>query len=458
MKHMCMTLIAVAVVTAGCASAPAPTPEMPGSMVERSTAEPIAPRPLTLDLQAEAFVQRALRRSAELAIVEARWHEAAAIARASEGTRLPHAGVSAQTSAGFEREKSTSEADMTKQRVKTSQIGLDFRWELDLFGRLSSTRQAVAHEQRAARADLDAAKVSLANLLRSEIVRMRAASDTIVVAEEILDDLRESVAMESSLRAAGLRSDADLSQLRSTIATREAELITLRTELGAVRLRLRTLSDLPLSEIDALKGESGRCSIDAPIDQVPLRWLRERLDVAAAEARLQASSAAAKAAHAAIYPSIGLTGTLSRQRESSTNLSTIVTQSLQRSLALELVGSIFDGGQRSNEARAADARTAAAAAEFQRSLLQAAEEVDGALDRVKVIGAARLAAETAASESLHGLTRAERRHAVGIDSRTTLLQVRREAGERQLLALSFQRDHCIASLDLNRALALREAP
>jgi NodT family efflux transporter outer membrane factor (OMF) lipoprotein len=413
---------------------------------------------MALDPKAEAFVQRALERSPDLAQVEARWREAAALARAAEGAQQPRVDASAQASAGVDRAKSTGDSATSRQRVNTQQVGLDFRWELDLFGRLSSARQAADHERRAAKADLDAARVTLANLLRSEVVRLRSADRALTVAETLLGDLRETVAIESSARAAGLRSDVDLGQLRSNIAAREAELTTLRIELGAVRLRLRTLSDLPLRDVDALLGESVRCVVDAPIEQVPLRWLRERRDVAAAEARLQAGAAQAQSAHAALYPSIGLTGTLGRQREASTQFATIVSQSLQRSLALGLVGTLFDGGQRSAEARAADARTAAAMAAFQRTLLQAAEEVDGAIDRLQVIGVAREASEAAASESRLALGSTERRLAAGIDSRLALLQVRREAGERQLLALGFERDHCIAGLDLNRALALREAP
>lgn len=458
MNKLYLTLIAAAVFASGCATAPAPAPELPRTVVTRSPTEPAVPRPLTLDPLAEAFVQRALQRNTDLAIVEARWREVAALARAGEAAKQPRIDVSAQASTGIESTRSTGNADITRQRGNAQQIGLEFRWELDLFGRLSATREAADQERRAAKADLDAAMVTLANMMRSEIARLRTASSTTTLADAMLDDLRETLAIESSARAAGLRSDIDLGQLRSTIAAREAELITLRTELSAARLRLRTLSDLPLTEVDALKGETGRCAIEAPIDQVPLRWLRERRDVAAAEARLQAAAAGGQAAHAALYPSIGLTGTLGRQREANTQLAAIVTQSLQRSLALGLVATVFDGGQRSAEARAADARTDASMASFRRTLLQAAEEVDGSIDRVQVIGAARQAAETAARESKQGLTRVEQRYAGGIDSRLALLQARREAGERELLALGFGRDHCIASLDLNRALALREAP
>lgn len=458
MRMHCLSLVAMAVLASGCATAPPPAPGLPGTLIERSTAEPAMPRPLALDARAEAFVQRALQRSPDLALIEARWRELAAMARAAEGAQQPRLELSAQTSTGIERSKSTGDAETARQRVKAQQIGLDFSWELDLFGRLSSARQAADLERRAAKADLDAAKVTMANLLRSEIVRLRAAAGRTAMAAAILGDLRETLSIESSARAAGLRSDVDLGQLRSIIAAREAELITLRTEVNAARLRLRALSDLPLREIDALKDGDGRCTIDAPVDEVPLRWLRERRDVAAAEARLQAGAAEAHAARAALYPSIGLTGTLGRRREASTHLATIVTQSLQRSLALGLVSTVFDGGQRSAEARAAQARTDAAMATFQRTLLQAAEEVDGAIDRVQVLGTAHEAAERAADESMRGLTRVEQRYAGGIDSRLAVLQARREVGERQLLAIDFGRDHCIASLDLNRALALRDAP
>jgi multidrug efflux system outer membrane protein len=403
-------------------------------------------------------VQRALQRSPDVAVVEARWREATALARAADGTRLPRVEASAETSRGRSRLRLAGEQESLNEPARTQQVGFDFRWELDLFGRLSSARTAAAQERNAAKADLDAAKVTLANMLRSEIVRLRVAGSIVAVSEAMQRDLRETVAIVSTARAAGLSSEVDLGQMRSTIAAREADLITLRSEVSSARLRLRTLSDLPLREVDALQGDSGRCAVAPPIDQVPLRWLRERRDVAAAEARLLAGAAAAQSAQAALYPSIGLTGSLSRQREVGTLLGAIVTESLQRSLALGLVGTVFDGGQRSAEARSADARKAAALAEFQWTLLQAAEEVDGSIDRIQILSAAQEAADRASNESAQALERIQRRHEAGIDSRLAVLQARREAAERQLLAFGFGRDHCIASLDLNRALALREAP
>jgi hypothetical protein len=47
---------------------------------------------------------------------------------------------------------------------------------------------------------------------------------------------------------------------------------------------------------------------------------------------------------------------------------------------------------------------------------------------------------------------------LGIDSRLTAAQLQREALQRSLQATAFERDRCLAALDLNRALGLMEAP
>lgn len=458
MNRLTLTLIAAAVLMTGCASVAPTTPDVPRTMLDRPLAEPALPAPFALDGEAEAFVRRALLRSPDVAIVEARWRESAALARAAGAAQLPRVDLSAQVTTGNQRQKSTGDTDTVRQRSSTQQLGLDFQWELDLFGRLSSARAAAEYDRRAAAADLEAARVTLANVLRAEIVRLRAAGRTVAVAETMLEDLRAILGIEASARRAGLRSDVDIGQLRSAIAAREAELVALRLDASASRLRLRTLSDLPLLEIDALSAANAHCSFEGPVQDVPLRWLRDRRDVAAAEYRLQAGAESARSAQAALYPSVTLSGSLARERGATTQLTRAVTQSMQRSLALGLVGTLFDGGQRAAQVQAADARKDLALAEFQRTLLLAAEEVDGSIDRLKVLRAARDAAETAASESRLGLDRVQQRHASGIDSRLVLLQSRREAGERELLALGLQRDHCIAAVDLNRAIGLRGGP
>lgn len=474
------TLIAAAVaallLATGCSTTPMPKAEMPksltaapasaGNAVATETTPP-APAALRLDPAAEALVQRALAGSPDLERIGVRLRELQAFSDAADASRFPVVDLQAGGSRVKEDARRSDGEGRSSARLDRRDIGLGFRWELDLFGRLAAERRAAAAERSAAAADLAAARVLLANGVRAEVVRLRSAAEELRLAEALLATLRETAALEAGLRAAGLRSDVDLAQLNSSIAAQEAELVPLRLEAEAAPLRLRTLGDLPLAEIMPLRAEAAGpavCRIDAAAlpREVPLAWLRQRLDVAAAEARLRAGVAVTESARAAILPSFTLVAGDTRRRDrtrgGSSDLAGLLTRSTEQFIGLNLAATLFDAGQRAAEARAAQARAVGAAAEFKRSVLQAAEETEGALSRLGVLEQASVASQRAREQAERSAELGRQRLASGIDSRLEAAQLQREALQRGLQATAFERDRCLAALDLNLALGLMEAP
>ncbi len=477
MNKTMIALAAVAVLLAtGCSTLPTPRPDMPQSLAASPASKsemfvtqpsPSPPAALRLDPAAEALVQRALAGSPDLERIGARLRELQAFGDVADASRLPVVdlqGGSSRVKEGTRRSDGEGRSDARLDRRK---LELGFRWELDLFGRLAAERRAAAAERGAAAADLAAARVLLANGVRAEVVRMRSAGEELRLAEALLATMRETATLEAGLRAAGLRSDVDLAQLNSAIAAQEADLVPLRVEAEAVPLRLRTLGDLPLADIMPLQAEAtlrAVCHIDATAlpREVPLSWLRQRLDVAAAEARLRAGVASTESARAAILPSFTLVAGNSRQRDrtrgGSSDLAGLLTRSTEQFIGLNLAATLFDAGQRAAEARAAQARAEGAAAEFKRIVLQAAEETEGALSRLGLLEQASDASQRAREQAERSVNLARQRLASGIDSRLAALQLQREALQRSLQATAFERDRCLATLDLNRVMGLMEAP
>ncbi len=475
-KTMIATVVATLLLATGCSTLPLPQPEMPqslgaarasGAVETPADTSPPPPAGLRLDPAAEALVQRALAGSPDLERIAARLRELQALGDAADASRLPRVDVQAGGTRVTEEARRSDGEGRNSARLARREASLGFRRELDLFGRLAADRRAAAAERSAAASDLAAARVLLANGVRAEIVRLRSAAKELRLAQALLATLRETAALETDLRAAGLRSDVDLAQLNSAIAAQEVELVPLRLEAQAVPLRLRTLGDLPLADITPLQAEAPStavCRIDAAVlpREVPLAWLRQRLDVAAAEARLRAGVAGTESAQAAILPSFTLvagdSGRRDRTRGGSSELAGLLTRSTQQSIGLNLAATLFDAGQRAAEARAAQARAVGAAAEFKRSVLQAAEETEGALLRLGVLEQASAASQRAHQQAERSAELGRQRLAAGIDSRLAASQLQRESLQRSLQATAFERDRCLAALDLNRALGLMEAP
>jgi outer membrane protein TolC len=468
--------VAAVLLTTGCSTLPLPQAEMPQALAAARAATatdapidstPPPPAALRLDSTAEALVQRALTTSPDLERIGARLRELQAFNDAADATRFPVIEGRAGGSQVKEDARRSDSEGRSSARLDRQEAGLAFRWELDLFGRLAADRRAAAAERSAAAADLAAARVLLANGVRAEVVRLRSAAEELLLAEALLATLREAAVLEAGLRAAGLRSDVDLAQLNSAIAAQEAELLPLRLEADAAPLRLRTLGDLPLAEIRPLQTETSNpavCRIDATAlpREVPLSWLRQRLDVAAAEARLRAGVAGTESARAAILPSFTLVAGDTRRRDRSrggaSELAGLLTRSTEQFIGLNLAATLFDAGQRAAEARAAQARAEGAAAEFKRSVLQAAEETEGALARLGVLEEASAASQTARELAGRNAELGWQRLASGIDSRLAAAALQREALQRSRQATAVERDRCLAALDLNRALGLMEAP
>lgn len=463
---------------------------------------------MRLDPTAEAVVRRALAGSPDLARVAARLRELRAAGDAAAAGRWPV--LSTKGGPAVVNDATEPVADgRGRSRLRRLEAAVEFRWELDLFGRLAADRRAAAAQHEAAAADLAAARVLLAHAVRAEIVRLRSAVEETRLAQSSLDTLREIASLETQLRDVGLRSDVDLGQLGSSIAAQESALVPLRLEAALAPLRLRTLGDLPLADLAALVSPDAAprtppdaapgatwgaihdaapgatsgatsdvtsgatsgatrnaasssddvCRLDALEDlpaEVPLAWLRRRLDVAAAESRLRAGVADTESARAAIYPAVALTAGGSTRRDRSRDLGDLLAHTTQRFIGVELVATLFDAGRRADEARAAQARAEAAAAEFTRIVLLAAEETEGALARRSVVDAAANASLRARRQAEAAAMLGNERLRVGIDSRLAALQLRREALERGLQHTALTRDRCLAALDLNRALALIE--
>lgn len=451
--------ICLAAALAGC-STPPPTPAALPQSLSAATARddeaPPRPQPLQLDEAAERLVALALQRSPELAKVEARLREAQAQAGVASARLWP--GVELGASAGQGLGTPTDPAaDAKGPRVRRTSTSASLSWELDLFGRNRQASRAAVLESDAAAADLAAARVTLANTVRAELVRYRAALRERALTDALLETLRASHAMESRRVQAGLVDATELSRLGAELRAREAGLAQQRAEQDSLPLRLRSLSDVPLDEIRAAAQAAEQpCSLDAP-RSVPLQWLTGRRDVAAAQARLESAVAGARSARAALLPSFSLSASDERQRDRSRDLPALLMRSTQQFLGLQMAWSVLDGGQRRAEARAAEARSEAVAADYRLTVLRAAEETEAALQRHAALDQALRQQQEAALSAEQSWRRARIRVDAGLESRLAASPLEREYRERALSTHTTRRDQCLAAIDLNRALALSEA-
>ncbi|MCU0688511.1 MAG: efflux transporter outer membrane subunit [Phycisphaerales bacterium] len=280
------------------------------------------------------------------------------------------------------------------------QIGLDARWELDVWGR---TRRAV----EAADADIAQAtwlmrdvRVMIAAEVARNYVELRTAQQRVAIARQNVESQQQTLDLTENRLRAGLTSELDVTRARSQLATTRAAIPDFEAQIrtsayalsvltgqvpGALVEELtagpmdakRAIPALPMGDVSAGAGGGGGKLVLA----VPTEVVRQRADVRAAERAIASATARIGVATAELYPSFGLSGAIGLATK---NLGEMFDgNSRVWSIAPGVSWNVLDFGRiRANigvqEARAAQALTA-----YEASVLGALREVDTAIVQVQ---------------------------------------------------------------------------
>lgn len=314
------------------------------------------------------LVELAIRENRDLTIAAAR------VAQANAGLRQARAGYLPRIdgSAGVRRDI----GDFADDDFALS-LGADAQWEIDLFGRIGYT-VAVS------RAELAAAGYALADVQRLIVgqvaqiaVATRGSAVRLAIARETLAIQDDNLQIAVWRREAGLVSSLDVEQARAQQAQTAAIIPALEAELAAGTYALSTLIGEPPGRVLALFEAETR-AIPIPPESIgfeaPAEVLRRRPDVRQAEALLIADSARIGLTRTQLLPLVQLTGNIGTGSIGFDGLFDTITGGLFAGIS-QL---IFDGGRTRAQIDAAEAIASGSLAGWERTILLALEEVEGA--------------------------------------------------------------------------------
>jgi NodT family efflux transporter outer membrane factor (OMF) lipoprotein len=300
--------------------------------------------------------------------------------------------------------------------------GSDASWELDLWGatrravEAADARVGVAAEARRgvvlqiiaetvrAYIDLRTAQSlqasTLADARTQEAVAGLVAERLGVGAASRLDLMRaQTQARATAAAIPGFDSDADAAAFRLALLVGQPP--------EALYARLRKPQDLPSTPVHV--GVGLRSDL-----------LLRRPDIRQAERDLAASTADIGAANAELFPRITLLGGLGQQARTSGDL--FSNDSLRFQVGPALRWPIFSAGRIRAQVRAADARTDAAGARYERAVLAALADSETAINRFAAAGRTRAERDAALDDAAEAVTLARRRYQAGEDDLTVVLQ------------------------------------
>ncbi|GAB4190575.1 MAG: efflux transporter outer membrane subunit [Simkaniaceae bacterium] len=189
-------------------------------------------------------------------------------------------------------------------------IGFDAGWELDFFGKLRRAKESAFYNLQAEGQNYRDVYISVISEAVKFYIEIRALQEIIALTEERIQIERGILDLTDSLFAAGLDSQTQLEEVKGSLASLEASLPDLQSQLKQNMYALSViLGDFPEEMQDFFsKGGTLPYIAQAKSVGIPCGLLKRRPDIRNAERNLAAATAEIGVAVADLYPSVTLTG------------------------------------------------------------------------------------------------------------------------------------------------------
>ena len=319
------------------------------------------------------LVERALRGDLDLRIAAARLAEARAMLGGAKRERWPD--VTAEAS---RTESNSPQALLGPDRIELEsyQAGFASLWELDLFGRVRRGVEAAGADAGAAEARLRDAQVLVAAEVARNYLELRGAQKRLAVARRNLGYQQDTYELTRVRLDLGRGTQLDVASAAATLAATEADIPLLVAAEAAAANRLAVLLGLRPGALDA---ELAPREIPPHLTTLavgsPEELLRRRPDIRAAERELAAATARIGVAKADLFPRLSLSGFIGFIAGDSSNLGDSASRAWTVTPTLSWAG--FGSAPRA-QVSVAEARTDAALAAYEGTVLRALEETENA--------------------------------------------------------------------------------
>ena len=322
-------------------------------------------------------------------------------------------------------------------------------YEVDLFGRVRSLKNAAVESFFAERENRNAVQISLIAAVATQWLTLASDQDQLRLAQQTLAGRRDALTIAQGQANIGVLSDLDLAQIEVLAETARADVARLQTVIDQDKSALTLLTGAPLTADLLPDGlQTGQVAGALPVG-LPSDVLLDRPDVLAAEHDLKSANANIGAARAAFFPRISLTGSTG---SASSDLDGLFKSgngawSFVPSISIP----IFAGGANAAGLKSAEASRDIAVAQYEKAIQSAFSEVSDAL-AVRARIEERLSAQTAVtSAAQRTLTLSQARYDNGVDSYLSLLDAQRTLYASQQTLISLQ------ALRANNLVALYKA-
>ncbi|MHC5063095.1 MAG: efflux transporter outer membrane subunit [Planctomycetota bacterium] len=328
-------------------------------------------------------------------------------------------------------------------------VSLNLSWELDLWGRISSGHAAAIADLETARADYEAARLSLIAQTSKAWFAIAEARRQLELAQETVVSFRNTSEQVRDRFERGVRPSLDLRLALTNLAAAEASVEARSEQLERALRQLEILMgrypDGSIEQAQILPEEFP----EVPAG-LPSSLLERRPDLVAAERQLAAAAARRNQASAARFPRIALTGGGGRASIEFHDLND--NDFRVWNIAGNLLAPIFEGGRLQADLDRNQALMLEAAELYSSFAQRAFSEVEIGLAIEDQLGRQEAFLREAADQSIAARDISEARYIQGLVDFLTVSDTQRSALTAESQWLELRRRRLDARIDLHLAL------
>jgi multidrug efflux system outer membrane protein len=459
-----LALTALAVLLAGCATAPVyqrPLVTVPAQWTVQEPWRESAPNDSIArgpwwqrfgDPQLNTLQEQAMAASPTLAVAAARLAQARSQVDAASAGLFPQLSLSSRLA----RQRISANRPLTNYNAPNSTtiqndyaLSFGVAYEADLWGRVQGGVDVARASAQQSTADFENVRLVLASDLAANYFNLRQLDIELDVLARSIALQRRALDLATARHDLGATSGLDVAQQQALLDTTLTQVDVLRRQRSQFEHAIATLVGTP-APLFALAAEAGpRIPPALPIG-VPSDLLERRPDVASAERAVAAANAQIGVARAAYYPSFTLNPAVGVDSNTLSRL--FDAPSLLWSLGVSLAQPLFDAGRVDANVEFTRAAYDAAVGNYRRVVLTAMQEVEDGVSGSAALDRALAQAQLAVASAEKVLQLANDRYEGGVASYLDVISAQQSLLNAQRQAAQLLGQRLLVSVFLVKAL------
>ncbi len=328
-------------------------------------------------------------------------------------------------------------------------VALGTKYEIDFWGKVSRAKESAQAQLLATQYAKEVTQLTISGATANYYMQLRNNEAQLTIAQEVLKNREESLALTQRRLAGGIVSALDVHQAEVTVNNMKAQIAELQRSRQLVLHQLRLLTGNLGLDL-AYKSSNDLPVPPTPPVGLPSRLLDDRPDIAQAEQQLVAQNAQIGLAKAALFPSISLTANYGGESLLLGDVLKSAARVWTAGIGLNLP--IFDSGRLNAKVAQANAQQKQALLNYQQAIQTGFIEVNDALVNLRQYTEREHAFKGTEISAKQALAIAENRYKSGYSSYLEVLEAQKSVLDAQTNYAQSRTNRLISSVDLFKAL------